>query len=586
MKKLLSVIIIALSISAITNIKAQEIFDAVKNNDLDKVKLLIEKEPDLVNARDPNEQSPLHYAVQKSNPDIIKLLVVRRAAVDIKNKMGLTPFYYAASSGKKDIINYLLAKGANKKDLELKNPWGRTPLCAVSRDGGNVETIKTLIDLGADINTKDNSGWSPIQLAAWRPYKDVVNILLEAGADLEISRDEGKRLFGNAVSFGLENLFEKMISLGFSIDINNSDTKALILSAAGGGSKKITEFLISKGFDLNYKNRYGWAPVHLAAEQGHKEIISLLLQNGADINIRNMLGQSAYNIAVERDDPELANFLKSLNAETSDPEFPVIEGKYLGQSPPGNTPAPFGLGIIFHRYHPHSTVAVSPDGDEIFWNPMINPRGGGYSYGYLMSTKLENGVWTYPKKVSFSEKEHRDDHPVFSYDGNKLFFASIRPVDKSNNKDNQKRIWYVEKEQNGWSGPKLFEEQPSPESASEMFFTFSFNREGNYYSMDGRDIFCARFQNGKYLPPEKLGNNINTGELIGAPYISPDGTFLLYYRGKPFVSFKRKDGSWSDGIEIEKSIGRSLNYSFSGDYIFMGYSWVSNKIIEELKPKE
>lgn len=587
MKKLFSAVIIAFLLSAITNIKAQEIFDAVKNNDLNKVKSLIEKEPDLLNARDPNEQTPLHYASQKSNLAVIKLLVEHGAAVDIKNKMGLTPFYYAASSGKKEIINYLLANGANKKDLELKNPWGRTPLCAVSRDGGNAETIKTLIELGADINTKDNSGWSPIQLAAWRPYEDIVNILLEAGADLEIGKDEGKRLFSNAVAFGLENLFENMISLGFPIDINNSDTKPLILSAAGGGSKRITEFLINKGLDVNYRNIYGWAPIHRAAEQGHKEIISLLIQNGAGINIRNMLGQSAYNIAVEREDPELADYLKSLNAVTSEPEFPVIEGKYLGHAPPGNIPAPFGSGIIFHRYNPHSTVAVSPDGDEIFWNPMINPRGGGYSFGFLVSTKLENGVWTYPEKVPFSEKEYRDDHPVFSYDGNKLFFASIRPVDKSNSPENQKRIWYVEKNQNGWSSPKLFKEQPLPESASEMFFTFSFDREGNYYSMDGRDIFCARFKNGKYLPPEKLGKNINTGELIGAPYISPDGKFLLYYKGKPFVSFKRKDGSWSDGIEIEKKFGRSLNYSFSGDYIFMGFgnnSWVSNKIIEELRP--
>jgi hypothetical protein len=68
-------------------------------------------------------------------------------------------------------------------------------------------------------------------------------------------------------------------------------------------------------------------------------------------------------------------------------------------------------------------------------------------------------------------------------------------------------------------------EQPVPKSGSEMFFTFSFDRDGNYYSMDGREIFCARYENGKYLPPEKLSNNINTGELIGAPYISPDGTF-------------------------------------------------------------
>jgi ankyrin repeat protein len=363
MKKILfSIAVIIFSVS----LYAQDIFDAINNSDTDKVKLLIREAPDLVNAKNPNEQSPLHFAAFNSNPEIIKFLVEHGAAVDIKNKMALTPFYYAALSGNREIMDYLLAYGANKKDLELRNPWGRTPLCAVSRDGGNAETIKTLIDLGADINAKDNSGWSPIQLAAWRPYRDVVDLLTAASADLEIGKDEGKRLFNNALSFGLDNLFDKMISLGMSVDTGNAETKALILSAAGGGSKRITEFLINKGWDVNYKNVYGWAPIHRAAEQGHKEIISLLLENGADINTRNMLGQSAYNIAIEREDPELGDYLKSLNSETSGPKFPKMEGKYLGQTPPGNTPAPFGAGIIFHRYDPHSTVAVSPGGDEIF----------------------------------------------------------------------------------------------------------------------------------------------------------------------------------------------------------------------------
>jgi hypothetical protein len=61
---------------------------------------------------------------------------------------------------------------------------------------------------------------------------------------------------------------------------------------------------------------------------------------------------------------------------------------------------------------------------------------------------------------------------------------------------------------------------------------------------------------------------------------------LIFYKGKPLVSFKKKDGSWTDGIEIEEIVGRSLNYSFSGDYLFTGHSWVSIKAIEELRPKE
>jgi hypothetical protein len=106
--------------------------------------------------------------------------------------------------------------------------------------------------------------------------------------------------------------------------------------------------------------------------------MSYLLERGADIDSRNMLGQTAYNILQERDDYELMGWLRAAGADTSAPAFPEIRGKYLGRPQPGLAPRDFAPGIVSHRYRPHSTVAVSPEGDEIFWNRMIESRGGDY----------------------------------------------------------------------------------------------------------------------------------------------------------------------------------------------------------------
>ncbi|MCX5752843.1 MAG: ankyrin repeat domain-containing protein [Candidatus Krumholzibacteria bacterium] len=238
----------------------------------------------------------------------------------------------AATSGDTAKVRELIR--ANGRLLEMRDTWGRTPLCAASRDGGDAATIRLLVSLGADVNAADNSGWTPIMLAAWRPYKDVVEVLLDAGAELPVSAQESTQILKDAAEGGLERLFDALIARGASVDTAGT----LLHSAAGGGSPRIVESLIGRGFDVNKKDKFGWEPLHIAAEQGHREIISFLLARGADIDARNMLGQTPYNIAQDRDDRELMSYLESAGAETADPAFPKIKGKYLGRPRPGLTP--------------------------------------------------------------------------------------------------------------------------------------------------------------------------------------------------------------------------------------------------------
>jgi ankyrin repeat protein len=623
MKILKFVLVIAVLLFVSVRIQAQEIITAATAGNLEKVKELVEKDPQLVNAKDATGRTLLHlaaggvhlevmkYLVQKGadvnaketdgttplyssalrgHLEACKFLIAKGALVDAINKGGETPFYYAAYSGNKELLNYLLANGANKADLEIRNEYGRTPLCAVARDGGNAETIKALISLGADVNAAEPSGMTPIMLAAWRPYKDAVNVLLDAGADLFVNTPKGERLLSYAVR-GLEKLFEKMIEKKASLNILNEDGGTLVHSAAGGGSLNIVESLVNQGFDVNKKDKFDWAPLHIAAEQGYKEIISFLLKKRANINARNKLGETPYNIAQDREDKEITSFLKSNSADTSAPKFPRITGKYLGRPLPGLKPEEFAPGIISHRYKPHSTVAVSPTGDEVFWNPMIISRGGGYSYGYIMTTRVDGGVWTYPQKAIFSKRDFHDDHPFFSSDGKRLYFLSTRPYSNSGN-ISEERTWYIEKSNNGWSEPKLFEMLPLHSLPNSNFLTFSFDKIGNYYFINGDDICLSRFENGKYSTPENLGENINSSEIEGSPLISPDGDYLIFMRGSamnPYVSFKKKDNTWAKAVSIKEKIydQRMWNFALSGNYLMLGgQRWVDVRVIEDLRPKE
>lgn len=490
----------------------------------------------------------------------------------------------AAMSGDTAAVREMIR--ANPGLLDLRNAWGRTPLCATARDGGDGATIRLLASLGADVNAADNSGWTPIMLAAWRPNREAVEALLDAGAELPLDGREGTQILNDAAGGGLERLFEMLLARGAAVDTAG----ALLHAAAGGGSLRIVESLAGSGFDVNKKDRFGWVPLHLAAEQGHRDVMALLMERGADIDARNTLGQTPYNVARERDDGELAAYLASAGADTSAPKFPKIKGKHLGRPRPGLTPEEFAPGIVSHRYRPHSTVAVSPKGDEIFWNPMIESRGGGYSFGYIMTTRIENGYWTYPRKVPFSEKEFRDDHPFFSHDGKRLYFLSERPVGGVAVPQNEKRTWYLERTKGGWSEPKLCEELPIPAGPRVTFLTFSFDRDGNYYYATDGDIWLSRRVKGKYAAPEKLGSAVNTDKVEMSPMISPEGDYLLFLSGAPpgpCASFRNRDGSWTQATSLaDRMKSRPFNFAPAGEYIMIGGShWVDAKMIEQMKPK-
>ena len=73
-----------------------------------------------------------------------------------------------------DVKHFLEAKGA---DINLKDNRGYTPLLvAASRE--NVEVVKFLIQKGADVNAEDNNGYTALHRAVWQKEVEVAKILL------------------------------------------------------------------------------------------------------------------------------------------------------------------------------------------------------------------------------------------------------------------------------------------------------------------------------------------------------------------------------------------------------------------------
>jgi len=286
-----------------------------------------------------------------------------------------------------------------------------------------------------------------------------------------------------------------------------------------------------------------------------------------------------------------------LTAQVSQKEFPVIKGDYLGQKPLGLTPEIFAPGIITTEINEHSPAAFSPDGNEVYWSVT---DGRSLTIKYM---KKSNGRWSQAAEAPFA-KDLECSSPVFSYNGNRLYFTSqnlaIREI----------LLWYVEKTSDGWSEARKADTIINP---GYIGYQVSFTKDGAIYfdtkSEDGfgaTDIFRSRLIKGKYTKPENLGNIINSEHGESSVFIAPDESFILFRRVKRmernisldfFVSYRNKDGSWT----IPKDIGKKLNaksggfwigMSPDGKYIFFAKTnqnrqsdlyWVDAKILEDFK---
>ena len=88
-------------------------------------------------------------------------------------------------NGHEAVVKLLLEKGA---DIESKDDYGRTPL-SWAAEGGHKAVVKLLLEKGADMESKDDYGQTPLSWAAEGGHEAVVQLLLEKGADIE-SKDK------------------------------------------------------------------------------------------------------------------------------------------------------------------------------------------------------------------------------------------------------------------------------------------------------------------------------------------------------------------------------------------------------------
>jgi ankyrin repeat protein len=153
---------------------------------------LLEQEPVLINGRDGQAWTPLHYAADHGRLDLMTWLIAHGADVHAAMNEGETPLFFAANPATADAnaaacIRVLLAAGA---DINHRNRKGWTPLHDLAFYGEVAES-GLLLDLGAAVDARDARGRTPLHLAAGCGLGDEVALLLARGAEVDARDDQG-----------------------------------------------------------------------------------------------------------------------------------------------------------------------------------------------------------------------------------------------------------------------------------------------------------------------------------------------------------------------------------------------------------
>jgi cyclase len=133
-------------VSILATLAAQEMFDAVKAGDLAKVKALVEKDPGVMNAKNPGGQTILFAAV---------------------------------SFGRLEIAEYLIANGANVNE---RSNFHMTPLDVACVRNAPLAVVRLLVERGADVNFVSEYLGRPLDLALDTENVDLIDYLKSRGA--------------------------------------------------------------------------------------------------------------------------------------------------------------------------------------------------------------------------------------------------------------------------------------------------------------------------------------------------------------------------------------------------------------------
>ena len=310
---------------------------------IETVRYLVGFPEDDLNFEDSDNHTALHLAVREKLTDVVQVLIDAGADIDTVNKDGWAPLDSACEYGTLDVVKMLVEAGTGLRDtidegrtcLHIAACFGQTetvrylvglPFVDMNhRDGINrtalglavdeehTDIVQVLMDAGADIDTQNNEGWSPLHSACGSGALDVVKMLVRAGAKVSATNDEGETCFNRAARCGHTEIVRYLAGLP-EVDVNHRgpDNHTALDDAIVNEETDVVQVLIDAGAYIDTQNNEGRSPLHAACEYGTLDIVKMLVRAGAGVRVTDNDGCTCLILAARCGHTETVRYLVGL----------------------------------------------------------------------------------------------------------------------------------------------------------------------------------------------------------------------------------------------------------------------------------
>jgi ankyrin repeat protein len=257
-----------------------------------------------------NNETPYHYIAKTGKLKYLRLTsyfsnytinTTTEQTINSKIVSSDSPLHYAISrnrSNQFETVKALVEKGA---DITLKDVSNNTCLHLAAQEN-NMELVQYFVESGIKVNDANIFDNTALHFAAYNNNKSMIDLLLAKGASLDNvnfrlntrKRKDSKdysTILHTAVMNNWTDIIDKALGMGVSIDCKVHKSRYYknatpLLYAVDEDNTAIAKYLVEKGADVNlYEYTNGYTPLTKSIFNENKEIFDLLVARKADINI-------------------------------------------------------------------------------------------------------------------------------------------------------------------------------------------------------------------------------------------------------------------------------------------------------------
>ena len=152
---------------------------------------------------------------------------------------------------------------------------------------GDRATALSMIDEGADVNTAEPNGTTPLHWAVYREDVEMVGRLIGAGATVEVENSFGATPMSEAAVSGNAAIIGMLLAAGADPDSPNREGQTALMAVARTGNLDAARLLLESGADVNAREQWGGQSALMwAAAQRQPGMVKLLIESGADVDAR------------------------------------------------------------------------------------------------------------------------------------------------------------------------------------------------------------------------------------------------------------------------------------------------------------